>query len=83
MCANSTHCKVTCSPLALMDVINCQCKAVGKACNSHACTVAVILQDCLVHRTALMVQKPCASILSYRIYDIVDEDDSMKEKRGE
>ena len=23
---------------ALMDVINCQCKAVGKACGSHACS---------------------------------------------
>ena len=23
---------------ALMDVINCQCKAVGKACSSHSCS---------------------------------------------
>ncbi len=26
------------APPALMDVINCQCKAVGKACSSHACS---------------------------------------------
>ena len=26
------------APPALMDVINCQCKAVGKACRSHACS---------------------------------------------
>ena len=26
------------TPPVLMDVINCQCKAVGKACRSHACS---------------------------------------------
>ena len=26
------------APPALMDVINCQCKAVGKVCSSHACS---------------------------------------------
>ena len=26
------------APPALMDVINCQCKAVGKACSSHECS---------------------------------------------
>ena len=73
------------APPALMDVINCQCKAVGKACSSHACSFHSAGLSCTPY--CCVDEAMCFIPFTKHdeneaIYDNEDEGDSTEEGGG-